>query len=71
MTGLGFFCIFVVVVCIFRAAPEAHGGSQARGPIRAIVAVTATATWDLMGDCDLYHSSPQHWIHNPLSWARD
>ena len=42
----------------FRATPKAHGGSQARGRIRA----TATG---------LYHSSCQRQILNPLSEARD
>ena len=30
-TGFFFLC---VCVCVFRAAPAAYGGSQARGPIR-------------------------------------
>ena len=29
-----FVCFFVFVFCLFRAAPEAYGGSQARGPIK-------------------------------------
>ena len=32
---------------------------------------TATATWDPSHICDLYHSSWQCWILNPLSEARD
>ena len=32
---------------------------------------TATAMQDLSRDCDLHHSSWQHWILNPLSKARD
>ena len=32
---------------------------------------TATATWDLSHVCDLYHSSQQDRILNPLSDARD
>ena len=32
---------------------------------------TATATWDPSCVCDLHHSSPQRWILNPLSKARD
>ena len=43
---------------IFRAAPMAYGGSQARVRIRAIAA-------------GLHHISQQHWILNPLSEARD
>ena len=39
--GVGFFvcffgvCLFVSF-CLFRATPEAYGGSQARGPIGAV-----------------------------------
>ena len=33
-----FVCFFVFVFCLFRAAPEAYGGSQARGLIRAVAA---------------------------------
>ena len=33
---VGFVCLFVCL--LFRAAPEAYGGSQARGPIRAAAA---------------------------------
>ena len=32
---------------------------------------TATAVWDLCYVCDLYHSSQQRWILNPLMEARD
>ena len=32
---------------------------------------TATATWDLNHVCDLYHSSYQYQIHNPLREVRD
>ena len=32
-------CMFLdVVVCLFRATPVAYGGSQVRGPIRAVAA---------------------------------
>ena len=41
-----------------RAAPIAHGSSQARGRIRDAAA-------------SLHHSSWQHWILNPPSEARD
>ena len=33
--------------------------------------ITATATLDPNRICDLYHSSWQRWILNPLSEARD
>ena len=63
--------------CLFRAAAEAYGGSQARGPVGAVAAVaTATAmhgpaTHDPSRICDLHHGSWQLWILNPLSEARD
>ena len=58
---------------LFRAVPEAHGGSQARGLIGATAAVylTATAIWDLSHIFNLHHSSWQQQILNPLSEARD
>ena len=49
---------FFPLFCLFRAAPGVYGGSQARGPIRAVAA-------------GLDHSSQQRWILNPLSVARD
>ena len=51
----------------------AHGGSQARGLIRAAVPAyaIATATPDLNRVCDLHHSSQEHQIFNPLREARD
>ena len=62
-----FFCF-----CLFRAAPVAYGGSQARAPKELWPAyATATATRDPSHVCDLYHSSRQCWILNPLSEARD
>ena len=63
--GIGFFvCLFFVFVfCLFRAAPVAYGGSQARGQMGAFAA-------------SLYHShsndsSCQCQILNPLSEVRD
>ena len=37
---LVFFALFVLFCffCLFRATPEAHGGSQSRGPMGAIAA---------------------------------
>ena len=32
------FYLFIYLFCLFRAAPTAHGGSQARGLIRAVAA---------------------------------
>ena len=58
---------------LFRASPTAYGGSSARGPKEAQLLAYATAieTLDLSCICDLYHSSWQHRILNPLSKARD
>ena len=50
--------IFFYVFCLFRAAPAAHGSSQARGLIRAVAA-------------GLHHSSRQRRVLNPLVEARD
>ena len=58
--------IFFMCVCLFRAAPEAHGGSQARAQIRAVAAGLCHSHI-----CNLYHSSRQRQILNPLSEARD
>ena len=60
-------------IYLFRAAPAAYGGSQARGPVGAIATTytSTTATQDPSCVYDLYHSSRQHWILNPLSEARD
>ena len=33
-----FLCLFVLFCLLFRATPVAYGGSQARGPTRAIPA---------------------------------
>ena len=39
--------------------------------LQLLAYTTATATQDLSQVCDLYHSSQQQWILNPLSEARD
>ena len=57
-TPLPIFSVFVFVFPLYRAAPEADGGSQARGLIRAVVT-------------GLHHSSQQSQILNTLSEARD
>ena len=59
---------------LYRAAPMAYEGSQARGSNQScspLTYTTATATPDLSCICDLYHSSQQYRIPNPLSEARD
>ena len=57
-----------------RAAPMAPGSSQAKVDselwLPAYATITATATPDLSHVYDLYHSSWQCWILNPLSEAR-
>ena len=68
---LSFF--FFGLFAFSRATPEAYGGSQARGPIKLwIPAYTrTTATPHLRHICDLYHSSRQRRIPNPLIEAVD
>ena len=59
-------------VYLFRATHAAFGRSQARGQTGAAAAGIhqATATTYPSHICDLYHSSQQHQILNPLSEAR-
>ena len=71
-----FHLFFFSTFLLFRATPAAHGGSQARGVIRATelqlpAYTTATAVPDPSRVCDLHQSSQQHQIVNPLSGARD
>ena len=64
---------FLLVFYLFRAAPTAYVGSQARGLIEATAAgllPIATAKPDLSCICDLHHRSQQCRILNPLSEAR-
>ena len=64
ITCLKGFCLFV---CLFvRAAPVAYGSFQARDWIR-----TAAARLRHSSVLDLYQSSLQRWILNPLSRSRD
>ena len=61
-------------VCLFRAAPAAYGGSQARGSnwnCKLPAYTTTTAPQDPSCVCDLHHSSWQCRILNPRSKARD
>ena len=57
----------------FRAVPEAHGGSWARGRTGAVAAglITATAMRDPSLAYDLHHSSGQRQILNPQRETRD
>ena len=68
-----FFFFFFFFFCLFRAAYTAYGGSQARGPIGAVAAglYQSHSNTGSGCDCNLYHSSWQRQILNPLSEARD
>ena len=68
-----FLLFFFLSFYLFRASLVAYGASQARSLIGTVAPAytTATAMSDLSHICDLQHSSPQHWILNPLSEARD
>ena len=46
-------------------------GAELELQLPAYATATAAATWDRSHVCDLYHSSWQQWIFNPLSEARD
>ena len=74
LSHCGVFLFFFFVFCLFRAAPAAHGGSQARVLSNWSCCCWPTpqppATPDPSQICDLHHSSRQHWILNPLSEAR-
>ena len=54
---------------LFRAIPEAHGGSQARAG--AVVAGLHHCHSNLGSKPCLQPTPQQHWILNPLSEARD
>ena len=60
---------------VFFRALMAHGNPQARGSIKAVAAGLyhnhRTVGSELNRVCDLYHSSWQHQILNPLSEAMD
>ena len=56
---------------VFRVPLAAYGSSQATGPTGAIATAYATATWDPSHIHDLYCSSWQCWILNPLNVAKD
>ena len=66
--------VFVVVVFqLFRTTPSVYGGTQARKLIGTTAAGYSTATAMPYPSCicDLYHSSRQRRILNPLSEAKD
>ena len=65
--------IFFSFFFLFLVTPVAFGSSQARVELelQLLAYATATARWDLSHICDLYHSSWQRQILNPLSEDRD
>ena len=65
-------CLFFFF-CLFRAAPTAYGGSQAGGWIGATAAGLHHSHSNTRSKplCNLYHSSWQCRILNPLGSARD
>ena len=62
-------CVCVCVCVLFRAAPVAYGGSQARGRIRPTP--QPQKCWIRASSVTYTHSSQQRRILNPLSRARD
>ena len=68
------FFLFVCVFCLFRAAPAAHGSSQARGRIGAIAASLHHSHRDARSQPRVqprHHRSRQCWVLILLSEARD
>ena len=63
------FCFFV----FFNAAPLAYEVPRrgVKSELQLPAYTPAIAMQDLRCICDLYHSSQQYWILNPLSEARD
>ena len=67
----------IFFLSFFRATPMAYGSSQARGQIRSVAAVFCTATaappyrYRSRSICNLYPSSQQRCLLNPLSKDRD
>ena len=63
--------LFIYLLCFFRATPMTYVSSQTRGRIRAAAASKSHSTPDPKCICNLYRSSRQHQILNPLSEDRD
>ena len=65
------FCFFFF--WLLRATPVTYGGSQPRGPIRAVAAGLHHSNSNARSESclDLHPSSRQCWILNPLSEARN
>ena len=64
---------FFFLFCLFRVAPEAYGGSQARGLIGAVAASLPYSHSNARSKPCLRPAPQlrQHWILNLLSKARD
>ena len=62
-----FFFVFLGPHLRHMEVPRLGGESE----LQLLANVTATAKPYLSHVCDLFHSSRQHWIFNPLSEARD
>ena len=57
--------------CFLEPHPQPMEVPRLRSELQLPACATATAIWDPSRVCDLYHSSKQHWIPDPLSKARD
>ena len=70
---LSLYTVIFFFFCFVRAAPVAYGISQAgvKSELQLPAYTTATAMLGLSCICNLYHSSQQCQILNPLSEARD
>ena len=68
-----FLFIFKFIFCLFRAAPAAHGGSQARDRIGAVAAGLHHSHSNVESEPHNQptHSSQQRRILNPLSEVRN
>ena len=70
LCGVFWFCLFIYLFIYCFLGLHAWHVEVPRLGIESAY-TTATATWDPSRICDLYHSSWQHQIPNPLSEARD
>ena len=65
--------IYLCIYCLVRAAFEHIEVPRlgVKSELQLLAYATATATQDPSHTHDLYHSSQQHWILNPLIKTRD